>query len=852
MDKYILVIYIIFTNSSPPKIKNNYIILLYYIILYYFYLLNNYNMMKSISREKLSKIIFISLIILSFPIYNLLFAADIATDFTSPIFDKVVISTSNSWLTEGTWWYVKTWDSIFLDLYIVDPDSMSNLSYIEFSVWSNTGLIARSLNYQGALTTMTRNEYILPSNIDLEWEINLTRFSYYDNNWNDLTWTTLTHTGLTSIFTDNIPPDISLTNDLETVTADDIIHISMLENNLYTPLSTFIFSDDNICSNKDYSTWFNFVPNTDITLDYMNYKIYNWKYMCVQAMDKAWNKSIISSINKLFLLFDTDWDKVPNDVEIIDWTDPNDINSFLDNDLDLVPNYIENIELTNINNKFDFKDLDIDFIPDYIELLQWTNINDKFSFFDTDWDHVADYIEIIEWTDKNNINSFLDTDWDLVPDFYEKVVDGSDWLDPLNIYDDDGDWVPDYIEIFQWTDVLIKYSFLDTDNDWVPDYVETREWTNPTDNTSILDTDLDWVPNFIEISQWTDPYSIISLLDTDWDLLSDYVDPNDDWDNMNDIVENAAPNWWDANEDWILDSAQWNVSSLVSSITNEYVTLDTIYSTNNCIVPTYSILDETNLNVKDQLVDYPAWLNKFTVNCSQTWATATVSVYYYWIYNTSEWTYKKYNSNTHIYTDMSSIVSYDETSIWWKNVSIVSYDLTDWWIYDEDWIANWVIVDPSGPSILWTTVWENVCWEWLWDLVIINNDDDHEKKNEKNKKLKIFNKEINEITENFEKKLKRKNSWKWDIDNSEIIALINNKKLVCNNKNWLDNNVPLELKEEILELIHDISVYNWDNKDQIIINIYSSLEELREKTNYDYLINIINYFEMKLSFEYNN
>jgi hypothetical protein len=729
---------------------------------------------------------------------------------------------------------------------------MSNLSYIEFSVWSSTWLIARSLNYAGALTTMTRNKYIVPSNINFEWEINLTRFSYYDNSWNNVTWTTLTHTGLTSIFTDHVAPAISLTNDIEPVIADDIIHISMVENNLYIPLSTFIFSDDKICSNKDYSTWFTYVPNTDITLDYMNYKIYNWKYMCVQAMDKAWNKTIISSVNKLFLLFDTDWDKVPNDVEISDWTDPNDINSYLDNDLDLVPNYIENIQWTNINDQFDFLSLDLDYIPDYIEIREWTNIDDHFSFFDTDWDHVADYIEIIEWTDKNDINSFIDTDGDLVPDFYEKVVDGSDWLNSLDFYDDDGDGVPDYIENFQWTDVLNPFSFLDSDSDGVPNYVEIRELTNPNDNTSILDTDLDWVPNFIEISQWTDPSNSGSILDTDLDLVSDYVDPNDDWDSLTDLVENAAPNYWDANIDWVLDSAQWSVSSLVNPITNEYVILDTVYSINNCIIPTFNVLNEANLTVKDQLVDYPVWLNKFSINCSQTWSTASVSVYYYWIYDTSEWSYKKYNTINHTYTDMSSIVRYYKNYSWWAEATVVNYEITDWWIYDEDWVANWVIVDPSGPSILWNSVSENKCWEWLWELIIENDDNDEkDKKNEKNSTLKKFNKEINGIVKNFEKKLKRKNAWKGDIDTSEIISLINNKKIVCNNKNWTDHNIPHELKEEILELIHDISEYNWSNKDKIIINIYSELEELREKTNYDYLINIINYFEMKLSFEYN-
>jgi hypothetical protein len=59
-------------------------------------------MKKPISNSNLIKMLSLSVIILSFPIYNLLFAADVQTDFTSPIFDKVVISTSNSGINDGT------------------------------------------------------------------------------------------------------------------------------------------------------------------------------------------------------------------------------------------------------------------------------------------------------------------------------------------------------------------------------------------------------------------------------------------------------------------------------------------------------------------------------------------------------------------------------------------------------------------------------------------------------------------------------------------------------------------------------------------------------------------------------
>lgn len=242
---------------------------------------------------------------------------------------------------------------------------------------------------------------------------------------------------------------------------------------------------------------------------------------------------------------DTDGDSVPDWVELVDGTDPQDNTSYTDTDGDLVPDYVEDQQGTDPNNINQYLDTDGDGVPDYIEARDGTDPNNSLDYQDTDGDQVPDYIEVVfDNTDEADGNDFADTDNGGAPDYVETTLlpnNGLAATDPNTSADDvqdtDGDGVPDWVELLDGTDPQDDTSYIDTDGDQVPDYVEGQESTDPNLITDYLDSDNDGVPDYVEIREGTNPNDGIDYTDTDGDLVPDYVetildgtDPNDDSD----------------------------------------------------------------------------------------------------------------------------------------------------------------------------------------------------------------------------------------------------------------------------------------------------------------------------------
>lgn len=199
-------------------------------------------------------------------------------------------------------------------------------------------------------------------------------------------------------------------------------------------------------------------------------------------------------------------------------------------------------------------------------------------------------------------------------------------------------------------------------------------------------------PSFASI-----PSQTVSVITTD-------VDDTDQDGNSN-AVEDAGFNGGDGNGDGILDSAQASVAGAPNSSAGGAYT--TLQATGGCnIVSAFNVFTEASRSTQDSTADYPLGLNNFRLNCASAGQSGTITIFYDRIYDTSQWVWKKFNSLTNAYTDVTSLVStaISSQTIGGAPVTKVTFTVTDGGAGDEDGISNSTIVDPIGPAVPTTVV----------------------------------------------------------------------------------------------------------------------------------------------------
>jgi hypothetical protein len=223
--------------------------------------------------------------------------------------------------------------------------------------------------------------------------------------------------------------------------------------------------------------------------------------------------------------------------------------------------------------------------------------------------------------------------------------------------------------------------------------------TDASGNTSPLVTITGWINADIDTDSDGLTDSMETLLGTSstGSTTNGVDDSDNDLDGISALIELNAHNNGDGNGDGILDAIQIEVASIPNLTNSGSNTLAASSSSSISQVTKFTSIDESTLNTQDTSSTYPRWLWAMNFK-TNTWATVDIKIYLDTVYDTSAWTYKKYNETTEIYTDISSIVTYVTETVGIIPVTVIMYSITDGWIYDDDGIANGEIIDPGGPA----------------------------------------------------------------------------------------------------------------------------------------------------------
>ena len=116
------------------------------------------------------------------------------------------------------------------------------------------------------------------------------------------------------------------------------------------------------------------------------------------------------------------------------------------------------------------------------------------------------------------------------------------------------------------------------------------------------------------------------------------------------------------------------------------------------VVQNVEIVAESALAAQDGAYRYPLGLIDFELRCENLGESATVTFYFDDDYDTSGWTFRKFDDQRVGYRSIFDIVTFGESVVNGSLVTTASYTLTDGGPNDVDGATNGVIDDPAGPA----------------------------------------------------------------------------------------------------------------------------------------------------------
>ncbi len=220
---------------------------------------------------------------------------------------------------------------------------------------------------------------------------------------------------------------------------------------------------------------------------------------------------------------------------------------------------------------------------------------------------------------------------------------------------------------------------------------------NPVNHTCVGTETVDLPISFNTGLEGTSQTLVITSTDTSSNITTENLNIFiNDGDNVDRNTEINAPNGGDSNDDGIIDAEQTEVAAIENI---ENIQYNTLHSTNaDCgSITSFVSKYEADLASQDASHNYPLGLWDVRFSCGNPGDTADVKIILDKVYDTSQWIYKKFNGTN--YTDISGIVTYGTENIAGTNKTSINYSITDGGPYDDDGIANGIIIDPAGPGV---------------------------------------------------------------------------------------------------------------------------------------------------------
>jgi len=180
--------------------------------------------------------------------------------------------------------------------------------------------------------------------------------------------------------------------------------------------------------------------------------------------------------------------------------------------------------------------------------------------------------------------------------------------------------------------------------------------------------------------------------DIDGDGVGDACDLDDDGDGVSDVIEDAAPNGGDGNNDTFADSVQWGVASLPAAAGGSYLTVEVFGNCGN--LRSVAAATEAAQPAQDTFFDYPQGLVSFRLPC----ASGTVRILYHGLAAIpAGWVYRKYGPTTPGSPGTAAWYTLPGAFFGSTTVATATFTLTDGSLGDDTGVDG-EIVDQGGPA----------------------------------------------------------------------------------------------------------------------------------------------------------